>query len=71
MIFGPSIASKGRFLPRSMFWHHSRITDASVGAALTGTTYKDINVSNGTTYYYVVSASNGNCSSDTSVEVAA
>ena len=31
--------------------------------------YDDINVSNGTTYYYVVTASNGKCSSLDSVEV--
>ena len=35
----------------------------------TGTSYNDINVSNGTTYYYVVTASNGTCSSSNSAEV--
>jgi fibronectin type 3 domain-containing protein len=33
--------------------------------------YEDINVSSGTTYYYVVTASNGKCSSLNSVEVSA
>ena len=37
----------------------------------TGTTYADLTASNGTTYYYVVSASNGTCSSANSTEVSA
>lgn len=37
----------------------------------TTTTYSDSNVANGTTYYYVVTASNGTCTSTNSAEVSA
>jgi fibronectin type 3 domain-containing protein len=41
----------------------------SVTTVTTGTSYDDSNVANGTTYYYVVTASNGTCSSGNSLEV--
>jgi fibronectin type 3 domain-containing protein len=41
----------------------------TVTTCTTACGYEDINVSNGTTYYYVVTASNGKCSSVNSVEV--
>jgi fibronectin type 3 domain-containing protein len=44
---------------------------ATVGTVTTGTTFTDGNVVNGTTYYYVVTASNGACSSGNSNEVPA
>ena len=40
-------------------------------ASPTTTNYVDTSVSNGTTYYYVVTASNGSCSSGNSTEVSA
>ncbi|MBN2573982.1 MAG: hypothetical protein JXP73_05395 [Deltaproteobacteria bacterium] len=43
---------------------------ATVGSVTTGTTFTDGNVVNGKTYYYVVTASNGSCSSGNSNEVA-
>jgi Disintegrin./Fibronectin type III domain. len=43
----------------------------TVTTCTTTCSYDDINVSNGTTYYYVVAASNGKCSSLDSVEVSA
>ncbi|MGB8294590.1 MAG: fibronectin type III domain-containing protein [Polyangia bacterium] len=47
-------------------------TSATTITACTATcSYEDINVSSGTTYYYVVTASNGKCSSLDSVEVSA
>jgi fibronectin type 3 domain-containing protein len=42
---------------------------ASIAVVSTGISYTDLNVSNGTTYYYVVRASNGKCSSVDSAEV--
>jgi fibronectin type 3 domain-containing protein len=45
-------------------------TIAQVSVATT-TTYTDSNVANGTTYYYVLTASNGTCSSVNSAEVSA
>ena len=47
------------------------VSVATVTTCTTACTYSDINVSNGTTYYYVVTASNGKCSSANSVEVSA
>jgi len=49
----------------------SRTGYLSVATVTTGTSYDDSNVANGTTYYYVVTASNGTCSSGNSVEVPA
>ncbi|HJX64835.1 MAG TPA: fibronectin type III domain-containing protein [Polyangia bacterium] len=43
----------------------------TVTTCTTTCSYEDINVSNGTTYYYVITASNGKCSSINSVEVSA
>jgi len=43
----------------------------TITTCTTACSYADINVSNGTTYYYVVTASNGKCSSANSVEVSA
>ena len=43
----------------------------SLATVTTGTTYADLAVVNGTAYYYVVTASNGSCSSDSSVEASA
>jgi fibronectin type 3 domain-containing protein len=43
----------------------------TITTCTTTCSYADINVSNGTTYYYVVTASNGKCSSDDSLEVSA
>ena len=43
----------------------------SVATASTANHYTDINLSNGTTYFYVVTASNGSCSSANSTEVSA
>jgi fibronectin type 3 domain-containing protein len=43
----------------------------TITTCTTACTYADINVSNGTSYYYVVTASNGKCSSVNSVEVSA
>lgn len=42
---------------------------ATIGTVKTGTTFIDGNVVNGVTYYYVVTASNGNCSSGNSNQV--
>jgi fibronectin type 3 domain-containing protein len=42
---------------------------ATIGSVTTGTTFTDGNVTNGVTYYYVVTASNGSCSSVNSNEV--
>ena len=42
---------------------------ATIGTVKTGTTFVDGNVVNGVTYYYVVTASNGTCSSVNSNEV--
>ncbi len=42
---------------------------STVGTVTTGTTFTDGNVVNGVTYYYVVTASNGSCSSVKSNEV--
>jgi fibronectin type 3 domain-containing protein len=47
---------------------YATIAQISVG---TTTTYTDSNVANGTTYYYVMTASNGTCSSVDSAEVSA
>jgi|GEM_PF-3280901 len=44
---------------------------ATVATVTTGTGYTDGNVVNGTTYYYVVTASNGTCSSGNSTEKSA
>ena len=44
---------------------------ATIGTVTTGTTFTDSNVVNGTTYYYVVTAGNGSCSSGNSTEVSA
>ena len=44
---------------------------ATVGTVTTGTTFTDSNVVNGTTYYYVVTAGNGACSSANSNEAPA
>jgi fibronectin type 3 domain-containing protein len=44
---------------------------ATVGTVTTGSTFTDGNVVNGTTYYYVVTASNGSCSSGNSIEASA
>jgi fibronectin type 3 domain-containing protein len=43
----------------------------TITTCTTACAYADINVSNGTIYYYVVTASNGKCSSVNSVEVSA
>jgi fibronectin type 3 domain-containing protein len=43
----------------------------TITTCTTACAYADINVSNGTSYYYVVTASNGKCSSVNSVEVSA
>lgn len=43
----------------------------TIGSVATGTTFTDSNVANGVTYYYVITASNGSCSSGNSVEVSA
>jgi len=43
----------------------------TITTCTTTCSYSDINVSTGTTYYYVVTASNGKCSSDNSLEVSA
>jgi fibronectin type 3 domain-containing protein len=43
----------------------------TVGSVTTGVTFADSNVVNGTTYYYVVTAGNGTCSSGNSTEVSA
>ena len=43
----------------------------TVGTVTTGSAFTDGNVINGTTYYYVVTASNGTCSSRNSTEVSA
>ena len=47
---------------------YATIAQVSSGAT---TTYTDSNVANGTTYYYVLTASNGTCSSGNSTEVSA
>jgi fibronectin type 3 domain-containing protein len=44
---------------------------ATVATVTTGTGYTDTNVVNGTTYYYVVTSSNGTCSSGNSNEASA
>lgn len=43
----------------------------SVATVTTGLTYNDVDVVNGTTYHYVVTASNGTCSSAPSLEASA
>jgi fibronectin type 3 domain-containing protein len=44
---------------------------STIGTVTTGTGFTDANVLNGTTYYYVVTAGNGTCSSGNSLEASA
>jgi len=60
---------------RAVSYRISRSTTSGSGYVLVGTSgtagYTDATVVNGTTYYYVVTASNGTCNSGNSTEVAA
>ena len=67
----PSAGATSYSVGRSVTPGTGYSSTTSITTCTTTCSYADINVSNGTTYYYVVTASNGKCSSVNSVEVSA
>jgi fibronectin type 3 domain-containing protein len=65
----PSAGATSYGVGRSVTAGTGYMSTTTITTCTTTCSYDDINVSNGTTYYYVVTASNGKCSSLDSVEV--